>query len=478
MYYYTKILFKQYFKSPYTYAALFFPFILILGLGKLIPAAIIIPSAITVGITITILFLFGGSIQEVRRTSLIKSMSLTRLSKSVIFSINIIVATTFSILTTILIMSFSYGIYEAGYLVVDFSNFLNTYPNPLVLLNFDINWDQIYWFTFIYAVILTVCLSYSITFVIISFTKTTNALYIISILYFLLILILGGIILPVVLGMFLNSPVQDVYKFIPHYYTNQLMSSALASNNSYLAKFLESDFVQTLTKYLNVPLIKDDIAKLGDYALTLNGDFSQITNQDISNLGFESDLFIILSAHGQFENLNIEPLVITVIDLEFGDAIATAASAAISSATLSGEFDNSLLMFILNPDLNTFQINQIEADIILIPGFGSLIPEGELNGEIIISIFDLNYQIIGDQGAREISIIITGLGEISADTSENISLYIRLVLENLDGLKRVFEATEPWNWGNLDSMLNSFLPLVLIIFFGWIGIHYFKWSIR
>lgn len=478
MYYYTKILFKQYLKSPYTYAALFFPFILILGLGKLIPAAIIIPSAITVGITITILFLFGGSIQEVRRTSLIKSMSLTRLSKSAIFSINIIVATTFSIFTTILIMSFSYGIYEAGYLVVDFSNFLNTYPNPLILLNFDINWDQIYWFTFIYAVILTVCLSYSITFVIISFTKTTNALYIISILYFLLILILGGIILPVVLGMFLNSPVQDVYKFIPHYYTNQLMSSALASNNSYLAKFLESDFVQTLTKYLNVPLIKDDIAKLGDYALTLNGDFSQITNQDLSNLGFESNLFIILSAHGQFENLNIEPLVITFVDLEFGDAAATAASAAISSATLSGEFDNSVLMFILNPDLTTFQINQIEADIILIPGFGNLIPEGELNGEIIISIFDLNYQIIGDQDAREISIIITGLGEISAENSESLSLYIRLVLENLDGLERVFEGTEPWNWGNLDSMLNSFLPLVLIVFFGSIGIHYFKWSIR
>lgn len=478
MYYYTTILFKQYLKSPYTYAAFFFPFILILGLGKLIPAAIIIPSAITVGITITILFLFGGSIQEVRRTSLIKSMSLTRLSKLSIFSINIVVATAFALFTTIIIMSFSFGMYQAGYLAVDFANFANTYPNPLILLNFDINWDQIYWFTFIYAIILTVCLSYSITFVIISFTKTTNALYILSILYFLLILILGGVILPVVLGMFVNSPVQDVYKFIPHYYTNQLMSSALASNNSYLGKFLASDFVQTLTKYLNVPLIKDDLGRLGDYVLSLDSDLSKITNQDLSNLGFQSDLFMLLSAHGQFENLNIEPLVITVIDLEFGDAVATAANAAIGNATLSGEFDDSLLMFILNPDLNTFQINQIEADVTLIPGFGNLIPEGELNGEIMVSIFDLNYQIIGDKSEREISIIITGIGQISADSSENISLYLRLVLENLDGIERVFAGTEPWNWGNLDSMLNSFLPLVLIIVFGWIGIHYFKWSIR
>ncbi|BDV03664.1 MAG: hypothetical protein HPPSJP_3850 [Candidatus Hepatoplasma scabrum] len=478
MYYYTKILFKQYLKSPYTYSAFLFPFILILGLGKLIPAAIVIPSAITIAIVITILFLFGGSIQEVRRTSLIKSMSLTKLSKSMIFSINVIVATSFAIFTTIVILAFSYGIYQAGYLAVDFSNFLRDYPNPLILLNFDINWDQIYWFTFIYAVILTVCLSYSITFVIISFTKTTNALYIISILYFLLILILGGVILPVVLGMFVNSPAQNVYKFIPHYYTNQLMSSALASNNSYLAKFLESDFVETLKKYINIPLVRDDISTLGNYVLSLDGDLTKITSDDISALGFDSGLFKLLSAHGQLQNLDIEPLIITVIDYEFGETIANTASIAISSATLSGELDDSLLMFILNPDSQTFLINQVEIDIVLIPGPGGLIPEGELSGNIVVSIFDLNYQIIGDPDSRQLAIMIDGSGQISAEMSENISLYLRLVLENLDGLARVFSSTEPWNWGNVDSMLNAFLPLALIIVFGWIGIHYFKWSIR
>lgn len=478
MWYYIKILFKQYLKSPYTYSAFLFPFILIIGLGQLIPAAIIIPSAITVGITITILFLFGGSIQELRRTSLIKSMSLTKLSKGAIFSVNIIVATVFSLFTTIVIMAFSFGIYQSGYLAIDFSNFLNEYPNPLVLLNFDINWDQIYWFTFIYAVILTVCLSYSITFLIISFTKTTNALYIVSILYFLLILILGGIILPVVLGMFVNSPVQNVYKFIPHYYTNQLMSSAMASNNSYLAKFLESDFVETLTKYINVPLVKDDIYALGDYVSSLDGDLTKITSDELSAIGFESNLFILLSAHGSFNQLDIEPIVLTIIDYEFGPAAAAAANTAISSATLEGEVSDSILMLILNPDITSFTINNIEADITIIPGFGQFIPEGELSGNITISIFTIDYQLIGDPSNREISLIVSGGGEISAETSTNLSLYIRLVLENLDGLERVFANTEPWNWGNLDSMLNSFLPLILIIIFGGIGIHYFKWSIR
>jgi hypothetical protein len=243
--------------------------------------------------------------------------------------------------------------------------------------------------------------------------------------------------------MFVNSPVQNVYKFIPHYYTNQLMSSAMASNNSYLAKFLESDFVETLTKYINVPLVKDDIYALGDYVSSLDGDLTKITSDELSAIGFESNLFILLSAHGSFNQLDIEPIVLTIIDYEFGPAAAAAANTAISSATLEGEVSDSILMLILNPDITSFTINNIEADITIIPGFGQFIPEGELSGNITISIFTIDYQLIGDPSNREISLIVSGGGEISAETSTNLSLYIRLVLENLDGLERVFANTEP-----------------------------------
>lgn len=230
MWTYTGTLFKQYLRTPYTYIAFLLPVLFIVGLGKIIPAGLVIPSAITIGVTISILFLFGGTVQEMRSTSFIKSISITKLSKSTIVLVNMLVSSVISVIAIILILAFSYGLDSANFFAQDFTSFS---PDTEVLkyLNSTIIWSNIEWGTFIYAVILTAILSFSIAYLIISFTKTTNSLYIISFIYVFIMILMGGILVPTILSVLTGSFVQYLNVWVPHYYTNQLMSASMVTDN-------------------------------------------------------------------------------------------------------------------------------------------------------------------------------------------------------------------------------------------------------
>ncbi|BDV02233.1 MAG: hypothetical protein HPAVJP_1220 [Candidatus Hepatoplasma vulgare] len=236
---YTKTLFKQYLRTPYTYIAFLLPILFIVGLGKIIPAGLVIPSAITIGVTISILFLFGGTVQEMRSTSFIKSISITKLSKSSIVLVNMFVASVISIFAIIVILALSYGLDSAGFFAQDFTAFS---PDTEVLkyLNSTIIWNEVEWGTFVYAVILTAILSFAIAYLIISFTKTTNSLYIISFIYVFVMILMGGILVPTILSVLTGSFVQYLNVWVPHYYTNQLMSASMVTDNVVLGNLIKT----------------------------------------------------------------------------------------------------------------------------------------------------------------------------------------------------------------------------------------------
>ena len=444
MTYYIKNLFFQYLKSPYTYMGLFLPILFILGLGVILPAALIIPSAITVSIIIIVFFLFGGTIQEMRKTSIVNSMALTKLNKTSIFLVNIFVATILTFIATIFILLFSFFLDQKfEFLAVDYSGLSGTETGILTYLNAEIIWGEIRWFTLLYAIFLTVAVSFSIVFLILAFSKSTTALYIFSFIYLLMLIIGGGVLLPSIIAILIDSDLQIINKLIPHHYTNELMMSSLVNENTVLRLFLgNSELIESLTNRFNIEAIQHDLDTMSNEISSNDG----LTGSELANMQFESKLFTILNMdYFEYGNFKSDGLVadMVVIYLDAADTYKeTLIRKTVTLSSIEITMTNSILYGIL---LDGGKLGFDTIDI--------------LNAGIIFKTFN------------DVTI------QIPSKIMDFLSIF-GIVLGQYDVLQAYFRNTTAWDWSNLNSMLNSFAPLIFAVFAGSIGIYKFNWSIR
>lgn len=241
---YFKTILKQYGKSPFTYVSIIFPIAFLFGLGQVVPVSYIYSTIVSISIIMVAFFLFGGTILEIRKTSLIKSISLTRLSKSKVLIVNLITALIF---TTIIIIIISLIVF---FLTIGNSNFLATDwsfwsdQKILLLLSGDIYWEDVKWGLYFYSLILGVLLAYGLAFLLISLSKSSTTLYLWSFFYLLFFMFGTYTSIPniFVFGKSKDIPsieiLLDLRYVVPNYYSNQTMQIALSNDATY--NFIES----------------------------------------------------------------------------------------------------------------------------------------------------------------------------------------------------------------------------------------------
>lgn len=242
---YFKTILKQYGKSPFTYISIIFPIAFLFGLGQVVPVSYIYSTIVSISIIMVAFFLFGGTILEIRKTSLIKSISLTRLSKSKVLIVNLITALIF---TTIIIIIISLIVF---FLTIGDSNFLATDwsfwsdQKILLLLSGDIYWEDVKWGLYFYSLILGILLAYGLAFLLISLSKSSTTLYLWSFFYLLFFMFGTYTSIPniFVFGKSKDIPsieiLLDLRYVVPNYYSNQTMQIALSNNATY-------DFIESL----------------------------------------------------------------------------------------------------------------------------------------------------------------------------------------------------------------------------------------
>lgn len=218
---------KQYLKSKILYIAIFSSLFILIGLGWALPAGIIVPSSITFSIIIIVMILFGGNLIEIRKTSLIKSLSLTKISKLKYFLINILVTIIFCFGIVTIIFFFTWIFLEIDFLASD----LSAFNRPLI--EADIVWSEIKWFSLIYGLFLTFAVTFSITFLIISFTKTSYSVYLFVFVYCFMLLSIGDILIPRIIYKNSGYVFFDVSNYLfPHFYTNKIIAGSIATTQN------------------------------------------------------------------------------------------------------------------------------------------------------------------------------------------------------------------------------------------------------
>lgn len=239
MWHYFKTLLKQYLKSPFTYISIIFPIAFLFGLGQIVPISYIYSTTISITIIMIAFFLFGGTILEIRKTSLIKSISLTNLSKSRVFSINLLVAFLFTAIVIFFITLFVFLLTSTG---VDFLATDWTFWSDQKFLSFlsgDIYWEDVKWGLYIYSLLLGVILAYGLAFLLIALSKSSTTLYLWSFFYLLLFIFGTYTSIPnfFVFGKSEDVPaiefLLDLRYIPPNYYSNQTMTIALSNDATY-----------------------------------------------------------------------------------------------------------------------------------------------------------------------------------------------------------------------------------------------------
>lgn len=241
---YFKTILKQYGKSPFTYISIIFPIAFLFGLGQVVPVSYIYSTVVSISIIMVAFFLFGGTILEIRKTSLIKSISLTRLSKSKVLVVNLITALIFTTIIIIIIslIVFLLTIGDSNFLATDWSFWSD--QKILLLLSGDIYWEDVKWGLYFYSLILGVLLAYGLAFLLISLSKSSTTLYLWSFFYLLFFMFGTYTSIPniFVFGKSEDIPsieiLLDLRYAVPNYYSNQTMQIALSNEATY--NFIES----------------------------------------------------------------------------------------------------------------------------------------------------------------------------------------------------------------------------------------------
>lgn len=224
---------KSLFKSPAALSILIIPVVLLIGIGFLLPSAWIIPSSITIGIVATVLLYFGGSIEEIKRTSFMKSISLTKLSKGTYLATKILFSVLISIFIILWVLFFGWAFTSLGLLAEDFHVIIpegsSDALNFIRLIPFTVNWNEINWLVMFYAGAITIVVSTSMAFLFVTFSSSSLSFYLMSFGYLLAMILFGGIIMPSFLISDDNSGFKILYYLIPNYYTNNEMASSFGS---------------------------------------------------------------------------------------------------------------------------------------------------------------------------------------------------------------------------------------------------------
>ncbi len=304
---YLILLIKKYLFSPYTYVIFFFPLIILVGLSQLIPISILLSSSLTVGITTAIMILFGGQIQEVRRTSFFKSLSISSVSKTKLLISNFIVSTIFSFIIVSFTISISFVLDKSNLMTHDFSNLLSNskYSILLNIFDFSINWSEINVLNLIYSILITSIFAYSLTFLIISFVKSNNVMNTVFLVYIVSMILFGGVLIPVPLLILSNSFSQYLYYFVPSYYTNQLITASIISESTspLISGIIEThptigEFLQNMEitqfKDWNWDFIQNDINYINSLFNNTYENTRDLYNDVISH-DYESSIFKLLT---------------------------------------------------------------------------------------------------------------------------------------------------------------------------------------
>ncbi len=226
--------FKTLLKSPASISILIIPLVLLVGLGYLLPSGWIVPSSITIGIVGAVLLYFGGSIEEIKRTSFMKSISLTRLSKFSFLATKILFSIFVSMIAVLWVLFFSWvftSIDAVAFLATDFSNLLpesDDWTKFVRVIPFDIDWQRVKWAQMIYAGIITIVIAVSLSFVFVAFAKSSLSFYLMSFGYLLAMILFGGVVMPGFLISSDNSWFKDLYYLVPNFYTNNVMAQAFS----------------------------------------------------------------------------------------------------------------------------------------------------------------------------------------------------------------------------------------------------------
>lgn len=258
---------KTLFKSPAALSILIIPIVLMLGLGFILPSGWIIPSSITIGIVGSVLLYFGGSIEEIKRTSFMKSISLTRMNKFTYLSTKILFSILVSLFSVLWVLFFGWMFTDViPLLVTDFSALIPSGTSDMMdfvrTISFEVDWTNINWILMLYAGAITIIVSTSLAFVFVAFSKSSLSFYLMSFGYLLAMILFGGIIMPSALISPDNSWFKIFYYLVPNFYTNNIMATSFGNG------------MDTIVQNILIPLdkiIDIDYIRLGNLVKVFNG---------------------------------------------------------------------------------------------------------------------------------------------------------------------------------------------------------------
>ncbi len=265
--------FKTLFKSPAAISILLIPIVLMVGLGYLLPSAWIVPSAITIGIVGAVLLYFGGSLEEIKRTSFMKSISLTRLNKFTFLATKILFSVFISLFSVLWVLFFAWIFTEPiPFLATNFSNLIPynegaDVMNLVTQIPFVIKWDKINWIAMLYAGIMTIVVSISIAFVFVAFSKSSLSFYLMSFGYLLAMILFGGVVMPsFLIDKETNGWFTSLYYFVPNFYTNNVMATSFGSSMGAMVHTLTGK-IDILAKNIDaaVTWLSDRFIELGEF---------------------------------------------------------------------------------------------------------------------------------------------------------------------------------------------------------------------
>ncbi len=224
-----------YLKSPFFYITLFVPFLLILGFGEFIPAGALFSTILITSYIIIAMFLFGGIILEIRKTSFIKSISLTKVNKTNFIIVNILITfVSMFFLSNFVILIF--------FLITNYTNIIATDwsafgPSAILITNLfggNIDWNNIRWIQLYYSIFVSIFASIIFSFFLISVIKTKIPLYLFSFFYLILFWIITWFIIPSIVPYWRQLQYGSKYDYLiffryllPHYWSGVLMSESL-----------------------------------------------------------------------------------------------------------------------------------------------------------------------------------------------------------------------------------------------------------
>lgn len=512
--------FKTLFKSPASISILIIPVVLMIGLGYLLPSGWIVPSAITIGIVGSVLLYFGGSIEEIKRTSFMKSISLTKLNKFTYLANKILFSILIALFSVLWVLFFGWffsgGIVD--FLATDFSNLLpasednGTVINIIRLVPFTIDWSQINWFLMLYAGAITIIVSISIAFIFVTFSKSSLSFYLMSFGYLLAMILFGGVVMPSFLISSDNAWFKYFYYLVPNFYTNNIMAQSFGNGigslvggitdklgyvaNDYLAN-ASDDTVQMVNSWIGS---WDWTQESLDIAFTkLSSNSSNYSSDDWLYIESVYETLTWLVSGGGLQQVGelvgelldrFAPIISTLLekgilhimynnyvgDLEnAGDAISYS-EYVLAVITQLGDKVTNVFGDILTPVIHTFLKNNPD----LYPLPGPIPPEITIR-PVVNTFLDLFNVPIGHYLAGRVDVLITyvlsnimNIGPLNSFVSKTLTTILLTNQSLAAPLSKVVNTLD--NMFNTAQPYDYYIPWIETFVFLGISVTFFKWS--